>query len=725
MSEMAAPPSKKDHASVFAQLITDYLGPNVPSTATNSIQPGESLNGKVVATLPAMRDRLIADSATFNTRREVLAWQVREAIRTEFFKIQYPATPTPKLLKLVTATEALLTDFGAAQRPLYFPGARVAVPTEVGTHRAATTLQIRFKPVNGVTVTEVLLHLDGPRGGGFQFVSSTILMPLSACVPIRNPVLTSDARATQQARPAPTQARTSTPRGRRGSGNASTTSGGSRSGRSSRPRSKETRPSAVKLPTTNLPLSFLPHALRSSSPPPKKRLRHNVSTPISLTTGSVRRTLDVWNESSDALEAKVPLEVQNKVLENTLAVERLIGRRRNMNLGGVVEYCVKWSGAPLNAASWESRDSLMKDIPGLVLAFDMAHPNEPVKCLTEVAEDTAKESEPVFIEIDCAIPKPASKQILDDATGIPIPNYLDTPIIELNFTGLQLHVRRDYKCSLFSSDEEAAIDRKKRILQFRKENPEAFVKIFANNSSEYHKEPEMVVEPKLFVNAMVPTSGGLLPILQHSLESHKYGNRRPILFPRGLGQVLPRDVAMPVPDKDIINAPASWESYLMSLGMRCKNWERELLPDMPTASSQVKIFMEVAANVITDTCKNVRHERDRDTWIESTLYTGTRRSARSNGNPVAASGEAGESSDGIDDGTKTPNSDAAGSSKDDAVKAGKPSLQDSSSIFRAALEFARDESEKNIENGDNSSCSRKKEREYDAVWGCWKDSIVE
>lgn len=698
-------------AHTVAQLITDYLGPSVPRVGPKAPGTGgSSLNGKVVATLAAMRDRLDTDAATFNSRREVLAWQLREAIRTEFYAIRYPAVPSPKILQLVTATEALLTEFGP-QRPLYFPGARVAVPTEVGTHRAATTLQIRFKPVNGVTVTEVLLHLDGPRGGTFQFVPSTILMSLSACVPIRNPVLTSDARrAAGQARPV-------APRGRRAAG----TSNGARRG--SRPRAKESKiaTAAAKVPMTNLPAAFLPHALRSSSPPPRKRLRRDVKAPVSMTTGSVRRTLDLWNEMSDTLDTNVSVEKQDKVVENTLAISRLIGRRRNMNVGGVVEYCVKWSGAPLEAASWESRDALMTDVPGLVLAFDMGHPGEPVQCSTEVDDEELNEADAPIndVAVESVAPK-SLDPLLDDTTNIPIPLYLDTPLVELQFAGMELHVRRGGGYCLFSSNEDASMDRKKRMLYFRRENPEAFAKIFANSSPEYRPESKMVVESKPYANGALPANGGLMPILQQSLESHKTGNRRPILFPRILGEAIPRDIAPPVPAKEIIRAPASWESYLMSLGMACKNWERELLPEMPTASERVMSFVETAAKAIEETRKKVRYERDRSKRIEVSIYTGSYARPRK--------GKA-ATPDGVQE--KTENVEKGGEGEQiETIIDGEPKslLSDSNDVFRAALELAREEAKNNAMEkmtiNDKSSSGTKKDREYDFVWGCWRPASV-
>jgi hypothetical protein len=161
---VAAPaPALQTMSLQIARMISDYLGPHVARGGYNG------------ATLNALRVRLETGQVT-DAPHETLCWQVREAIRTEFFKIKYPAPPSAGLLNLVTTTENLLTVYKTTPRPHYIPAGRVTVPVEAGlTRRTGTTLQLRFKteneqPTTDAKLTEALVHLDGEKGGAFRWV---------------------------------------------------------------------------------------------------------------------------------------------------------------------------------------------------------------------------------------------------------------------------------------------------------------------------------------------------------------------------------------------------------------------------------------------------------------------------------------------------------------------------------------------------------------------------
>lgn len=580
-------------AQRIAQLITDYLGPSVPRTAvvarpggaTATVPPAVT-SAPGAANLTALRSLLDQDPATYNAHPQLVIWKLREALRTEFFKIRYPHPPSARLLYVVTTSEIFFTDYGNNARPFFFPGARVAVPTETGTHRAGTSLQLRFKKAEGRTVTEALLHLDGPDGGGFQWVQAQVLSLLAHYVPVR-PVI---ARPLEPARPPAN-------RGGRGGGRArargTATAAAGRTARG-RARARDSRPTATtavvtRPPLSGLPAGYLPDALRSTSPPPAKRLRNGVSGPVSLVSGSLRRTLDLWTETPpDGKDDTAPAELQNKIVANTLAVERIIARRQNESLGGVVEYCVKWAGAPLSEASWETRGALMRDVPGEVVAFDTAHPREPV--LTHATPKPTPAEETPLIEMDCALNPLRDTEVMDSRAQVPIPKYVDTPLLSLKFAGMELAVREDCKYSFYKNKKEAKADRKERKERFIRDNPVAAAKVYTLDSKEADDDHPMSVAPRVDI-----PGNQLWGTLLRSAEAHKQNNRRPIPFPRGVGEVLPYAVAPPVPAEHIAMAPASWESYLMSIGMVCTDWERELVPEFPGVAEAVRESVEEAA----------------------------------------------------------------------------------------------------------------------------------
>ncbi len=595
-------------AGRLADLISDYLGPTHPRPNPQTSSTTENLNAssKTVATLVVLRNRIDTDSSASQLARDVLIWQLREAIRTEFFQIQYPIPPSKALLNLVTSSELILTEYRGSQRPIYFPGARVAVPTEVGTHRAATTLQLRFKSQNNKTVTEVLLHLDGPNGGSFQWVPSTILMLLSSCVPIPNP--DSRGQSAKNLTSRPTTATTGT-RGRRPLTSSTTASGtlnaNVRTNRSSRSRKTEYRSSVARSQMTTLPASYIPYALRSTSPPPRKRLRQGIHSPLSLSSGSIRRALGSFKSSSvDERELSADRSLSSD-LANTLGIERLVSRRRNSSLGNRIQYFVKWLGSPLAAGSWEFRDALIRDVPGLVVAFDITHPGEPPTCRA-VGDNS--------LTPQCSL----DGERAEEADNIP--NIF--PILSIRFSGMQLHIEEGGRYSFYTNEDEFKLERKKRIALLKNINPEAFNKTFSSNTSDFLVESNMKLQPNDSIMSVPSLKGNLLSVLQKSVDSHHKHNRVPIPFPRGLGRVLSSNTSSVIPLTDIRTAPASWERYLLSMGLNCRNWNRELLPDMPTASERIASFVERKSNELNSNAVSMSYERNKISRRKTREYVG-------------------------------------------------------------------------------------------------------
>jgi hypothetical protein len=361
----------------IAHMISEYLGPAV------------ARGGALGATLNALRVRLDTGEVT-DEPRTTLSWQVREAIRTEFFKIKFPAPPAPSLLRLVSSTEALLTGHASSPRPYYFPAGRVTVPVDTGNkRRTGTTLQLRFKPGPAPTdpnVAEALVHLDGEEGGAFRWVQVAALSPLAMerSVPGVGP----PATAAGQLQPPGAGMTMLAPRpGHENSGVALTASNAvllqqqqqqqqqqntspaqaqhqqqivlqqqqlytqhqlliqqqqqrqqqeqqkllakrqaqyqkqlqqarlvTQAKALARARKEEalrlTRLPQPMFVRDALPPAFVPDALRSASPPPRKRLRQGISAPVCLSSGSVHGAANALRPAGDAAaeaSAAVPL----------------------------------------------------------------------------------------------------------------------------------------------------------------------------------------------------------------------------------------------------------------------------------------------------------------------------------------------------------------------------------------------------------------------------------
>lgn len=716
----------------IARMVTEFLGPDYPR------------RDSVGATLNALRTRLETNTAKFDSDREMLIWQVREAIRTEFFKIIYPAPPSRTLLSLVTRTEVLLTKFHAPTRPFFFPGARVAVPTEAGSRRAGTTLQLRFKAVGETTVTEALLHLDGPNGGGFQWVQTPALTALLAYAPIQT-TPPAPARRVQQQKaitPRPKRVGKSAPRAPRPRAPKPPGPISKRKAQAAKAAAKAAAAAAAKAvaaakkqqeapppppPPTGpaaLPATYVPEALLSTSPPPRKRLRGDVDRPLSYIAGSLRRALDVDASSGEMAHNSIGS------IRRLVGVERLVARRK-ISGSEDIEYYVKWSGRSMREGSWERREALMVDVPALVVDFDTRHPDEPkvachsdrVRTEEEDREEETKIEEKVEAEAEAETKErqemendgeakaedddvkmedvdekvkqdgepesvkfrsESERKYVDEVTGIAIPGYVDTPILELGFAGMVLQVRRPADWSLHNDASAAARDYKKRQSRFKQEDIRAGEKLFPLSKSEAKSA------------------------LDVSLRSHKAHNRRPILFPRGLGRAVASDTGTPFSRELLDAAPPTWESYLLGLGLKPKHLERDLPPLMLSLDSKTMRRVVVAA-------KDGAHERavehrERARRVVRAAY----RHAANTDPPSALFRDGKRRSEECD--TCFPAESKANAKKSKSPRVPEPTtnglLRARDPAFAAALAAAK-------AKGTQAKRSNE-ERWFDAVWSCWR-----
>lgn len=733
----AAPGVQRPLGSIsleIARMVTAFLGPDYRR------------RDSVGATLNALRTRLETSTAKFDSDREMLIWQVREAIRTEFFKIIYPAPPSPMLLSLVTRTEVLLTKFYSENRPFFFPGARVAVPTEAGSRRAGTTLQLRFKVVGEATVTEALLHLDGPNGGGFQWVQTPALTPLVTYAPVQTTPAATPRRIQQQ--------KPITPRPKRG-GKATVRAPrpkvpkppgvvSKRKAQAAKAAAKAAAAAAAKAAATAkkqleappppptptgpaaLPPTYVPEALLSTSPPPRKRLRRDVDRPLSHVAGSLRRALDIDASSGEMAYNSIGS------IRRLIGIERLVARRK-ISGSEDIEYFVKWSGRSMREGSWERRQALMVDVPALVVDFDTRHSDEPqlachsdrIKTEEEEREAETKPEEEVGAEEEAEtkeereeenhgeaksgdddvkmeeveeiikqdgepestkVSPESERKYVDEVTGIAIPGYLDTPVLELGFAGMVLQVRRPAEWSLHNDASALARDYKKRQSRFKQEDIREGEKLF----------PLSKTEAKSALDA--------------SLRSHKTYNRRPIPFPRGLGRAVASDTGTPFSREVLAAAPPTWESYLLGLGLKPKHLERELPPLMLSLDSKTMRRVVVAA-------KDGAHERAVEHRERARRVVRAAYRHAANTDPPSAL---------FRDGRRRPeecDTCFPAESKTNAKKTKSPRVPEPTTngllrardpSFAAALAAAAAKAKGTQANGD------KEERWFDAVWSCWR-----
>ena len=686
-------------AREIARLIENYLGPNHP--------PPQTLQ---VPSLSALRIRLSNNSAPYDANSETLSWQTREAIRTEFFKIIYPTAPSHRLLTLVSQSEIIFTPFGSTPRPFFFPGARVAVPTEAGSRRAATTLQLRFKLVNGVNMTESLLHLDGPAGGGFQWVQTSALVPLSVFTePLKKP----NIAATRPRKKARVPKIT---------------------------RPKKARPPAVTIPSSTAPRTAatktIPKIIPSkssakaasrSSGKLTSKLQPKVSKPLPMTQTTKHQVSSsggqgiqhnsksggkVYNQSSKQLRQEGPgvyvpsalktiastpkmrlLGDGRQIGQNSgcirstfdggecnymLGIQRLVARRLDVvGQDKTVMYFVKWTGVPMKDGSWERREDLMRDVPGLVRDFDIRHPGESSKFSQDIATvgvpkncksvegefdlererssgkvnvagvkqdvlmsnmsngnqsikveslkftdsneqmrehllnvcggdnssgQNANDVENGFVNRtmndDCKSYTQNTAFYVDDVTGLSIPSWLDTPILEVSFSGMVLQIRRPNEGVLHNDANAAWRDVKKRQTRFKQQNMSVAERLFPLTKAEARS------------------------LIDISAKSHRQYGRVPIAFPKGIGLVSPQDQGHVFSTSDALMGPASWEGYFSHLGLKPKDFSRELPPNMPTLDEACQGRVQRALDDIIYTTAIEHRERARSLIRESFRHSG-------------------------------------------------------------------------------------------------------
>lgn len=612
----AATPSRASPPSIslsIARLITEYLGPLYPR------------RDSVGATLNALRTRLETDTSNFDKNSEILVFQVREALRTEFFKIVYPTPPAPELLRLLTRSELLMNPPKPGARPFYFPGARVAVPTEAGSRRAGTTLQLRFR-TGDHTKTEALLHLDGPGGGGFQWVQTQALSPLiQYIVPPKKPARAGRGRGrARKEKDGKVKKRSSTGKKKVASAPKTTpkalakqsaspttarTSSGTRPSTTSTPvsaaaASPKKPPATNKSPVTpkTTPSQPSPDSKRASNRREDEKEEIKKMLPPTFVPDSILDTQVGWwkkaregvgvtswgvGTSRVSLKSREGENVENVLgkLQRIIGVERLVARREVD--GGGIEYFVKWSGRSIKDGSWERKESLMKDVPGCVMDFEVKHPWQPkrvccsdrVKTEEETVIDSKAEKTEVKIAVKTEIEEVKEvvkdgevqiqtkvqsaksikpKTYVDDLTGLHIPAYVDTPILELGFAGMVLQIRRPGEYTLHHDASAAMRDMKKRQSKLKQDDPQLGTRLFALTKPEARA------------------------VLDTSLRMHKVHGRYPILFPRGLGGACPVDTGTAFSAEVVQAAPPSWERYFMELGLRPKHFHRTLPPFFPT-----------------------------------------------------------------------------------------------------------------------------------------------
>lgn len=686
-------------------MITSYLGPTVPRGVD------------VGATVNALRVRLETNQLADKDHNS-LCWQVREALRTEFFKIKFPAPPSPPLLHLVTTTEVLLTNFATVPRPYYFPGGRVTVPIEGGKRRCGTTLQLRFKGA-GEEGTEALVHLDGEKGGAFRWVHVRSLAPSSA-----RPATGASAAAAVAALPYSTPpGAVPTPPGAvpvahmtpvalaAATANAAAVAAAAAAAQAQafmRQRQKEVqvlqanrlvKAAAQKkevarvqarmmakakkdreeaaaererlmTPVDALPLTFVPDCLRVVPEKPRKRLRRGISGPVSIVAGAVEaaggvtkgdveekkddeervstavqtsplvvvpmaspessptvlkvrispeslttvlpastggsetsglaksRSLDLGvnlsaTQQQPGLSSSEQKQKQKQrsvaaVTEKILVIERLVARRKNMTAGGVVEFFVKWRDADWECCSWESRDALVQDVPGLVERFEMQHPGEPaeaVDCGDREPPAAERAARDVLAVAKVAKERGAEEEGTKDG-DILVPTWYASPIADLSFAGgMVMHIRPGEETVVFNDTLAAGRDMKRRLVKFRKEYPEKAARLCPLAKFEVDAKERNEANAMIVANA----------------KAHKEAGSRMVQLPRALGSALPVDVPRPVSRADIQAAPPSWESYLQSLGLECVNWERSQEPLMPT------VPLGAASEAVSSSARHALH----------------------------------------------------------------------------------------------------------------------
>lgn len=345
----------------------------------------------------------------------------------------------------------------------------------------------------------------------------------------------------------------------------------------------------------------VPRAIAVTSPPPRNRILGDSVRPISHANGALRRALDAPEVNSATVAARV---------RSMLIVERLMARRRLFvedDSKGVIQYYVKWSGLSVRDGSWEAREALLEDIPALVAEFDTKHPQEPVvvrieneenneveghskgdfnlggrssmpelslsatpvnaanekqnekRDISSMEQGSQKEEDKIeTAEADATKQSKQDKEYVDDLTGISIPAWVDTPILELSVKGMVVQFRRPNEWALHPDAATASRDTKKRQARFKHERVSDGAQLFALSKTEARH------------------------VIESGLRRRREQNQFPIPFPRGLGVVSPGDHGEPFSRTDVKLGPASWDAYFTQLGLTCTDFNRDLPPCMPT-----------------------------------------------------------------------------------------------------------------------------------------------
>lgn len=190
----------------------------------------------------------------------------------------------------------------------------------------------------------------------------------------------------------------------------------------------------------------------------------------------------------------------------------------------------------------------------------------------------------------------SGKKYMDEVTALEIPSYLDTPILELSFSGMVLQVRRPDEYALHNDAASASRDYKKRQSRFKQESVFQAEKLFNLSKTEAKSA------------------------LEASLRAHKAYNRHPIAFPRGLGHVVASDTGVPFTKESLASHPHSLESHLINVGLRPKYFERDLPQYYPTLdSNESQRVMQEASDAVLE--RAVEHqERSRQLVRSSFRY---------------------------------------------------------------------------------------------------------
>ncbi|CDF33748.1 unnamed protein product [Chondrus crispus] len=275
----------------------------------------------------------------------------------------------------------------------------------------------------------------------------------------------------------------------------------------------------------------------------------------------------------------------------------------------------------------------------------------------------------------------SGRKFVDDISGVEIPGYVDSPILELGFAGMVLHIRQSREYSLHNDALAVIRDYKKRQSRFKQENIRSAEKLFLLTKSEARMA------------------------LDASLRSHKIHNRYPIPFPRGLGRAVPLDTGVPF-SKDVVSmGPPSLESYLIGLGLRPKHFERDLPPLMPTLDAKTR--RRVAISARDASFERATEHRERARLLLRNAYR-----HGNNANAPSMLFREGKRRPAECDSCFATNGNALGS-KAKSPRLPEPLIKREPPLI-AALTAAK------ARVAERASNKEKKEGWFDPIWNCWR-----